>query len=74
MPTLHVLDATGDTRVEWNPNNPDEVALARKAFQNAKDKRYLIYRVEPGGTRGELLREFDPSAERIICAPQTVGG
>lgn len=72
--TIHTLDATGDTRIEWNPNSPDEVAMARKAFDQAKKKRYLIYRTARDGSRGELLREFDPTAERIVCTPQTVGG
>lgn len=74
MPTLHVMDRTGDTRIEWNPSSSDEVAMARKAFDEAKRKRYLTYKVGADGTRGELLREFDATAERIICTPQTVGG
>lgn len=72
--TLHVMDRTGDTRIEWDPSRPDEVEMARKAFKVAKDKKYLTYRVRHDGTAGELIREFDPTAERIIAAPQTVGG
>lgn len=71
---IHTLDTTGDTRIEWDPAKPDEVALARRAFQDAKDKKMLIYRTRADGTQGELLRDFDPNAERIVCAPQTVGG
>jgi hypothetical protein len=69
-----MLDSTGDTRIEWDPSKPDEVEMARKAFQAAKDKKYLIYKTKRNGDKGELMREFDPSAERIVCAPQTVGG
>lgn len=72
--TLHLLDRTGDTRIEWDPNNPDEVAMARKAFKTAKDKKMLIYKTRADGSRAEQLREFDPTAERIIATPQTVGG
>lgn len=72
--TLHTLDRTGDTRIEWDPSKPDEVEMARKAFQAAKDKKYLIYKTAADGGRGELLREFDPSAERIVCTAQIVGG
>lgn len=74
MSTIHVLNKTGDTRTEWNKDNPAEVEMARKAFQAAKDKRYLIYKTRSDGSRGELMREFDPNAERIVCTPQTVGG
>jgi len=72
--TLHVMDNTGDTRTEWDKNRPDEVELARKAFQAAKEKKMLIYRTRADGSKAELMREFDPSAERIIATPQTVGG
>jgi hypothetical protein len=68
------MDSTGDTRTEWDRNNPDEVNMARKAFEQAQKKKYLIYRTRRDGSRGELLREFDPNAERIVCTPQTVGG
>ena len=74
MPTLHILDRTGDTRIEWNPANDAEVKMAKAAFKTAKDKKMLIYKVGADGSKGELLREFDPNAERIIAAPQTVGG
>jgi hypothetical protein len=72
--SLHFLDATGDTRIEWNPSDPDEVAMARKAFKEAKDKKMLVYRVGAGNQPSELMREFDPRAERIIATRQTVGG
>lgn len=72
--TLHTLDRTGDSRIEWDPDNPAEVAIARKAFKAAKDKKMLIYKTREDGSRAEQLREFDPTAERIIATPQTVGG
>jgi hypothetical protein len=72
--TLHMLDATGDTRIEWDPSSEFEVEVARKAFEAAKAKKYLIYKTDANGGRGELMRTFDPTAERIVCAPQTVGG
>jgi len=74
MSTLHILDRTGDTRVEWDQDNPAEVKMAKAAFKTAQDKKMLIYKLNRDGSRGELLRNFDPTAERIIAAPQTVGG
>ena len=71
---MHVLDKSGDTRHEWNPAVPFEVEQARKAFDAARAKKYLIYKIGADGTQGELMRTFDPTAERIICTPQTVGG
>jgi hypothetical protein len=72
--TLSVLDHTGDTRIEWDRRNRDEVAAAREMFAKMKDKRYLAYRLDADGSQGEVIREFDPTAERIIMSPQPVGG
>lgn len=74
MSTLAVLDRTGDTRLEWDPERRDEVDAARKMFAELKAKRYLAYRCDADGNRGEVIREFDPEAERIVMTPQLVGG
>ncbi|HEX4393321.1 MAG TPA: hypothetical protein VH084_17530 [Mycobacterium sp.] len=72
--TLLIQDNTGDTRIEWDKNNATEVELARKNFDEHKAKRYLAYKTRADGSRGELLRNFDPDAERILMTPQLVGG
>jgi hypothetical protein len=59
----------------WDRTQPDEVAAAKRAFDDLKKKRYLAYKAEgKKGERGELLREFDPDAERIILVRQVQGG
>lgn len=72
--TLHVLDHTGDTRTIWNPENQDEVDAAKATFAKLKKKNYLAYTVNEKGDKGEVIREFDPTAGRIIMSPQLVGG
>lgn len=73
--SLHVLDKTGDTKMMWDRNNADEVAAARKTFNDLKAKRFMAYKAEgKEGRKGEVIDEFDPSAERIIMAPPMVGG
>lgn len=74
MPVLNILDRTGDTRIEWDPAVAEEVSMARKAFEEAQAKKYLTYKLNADGTQGELIRTFDPTAERIVASPQTVGG
>ena len=72
---LHVMDHTGDTRLMWDKGNDDEVSTAREMFRKLKAKGFLAYTVRgKKGEKGEVLREFDPSAERIIMSPQLVGG
>lgn len=71
---LRVLDHTGDTRVAWNPGIAGEVDAARALFNEMKSKKYLAYRVDGDGSRGEVIREFDPGAREIIMSPQMQGG
>ncbi len=69
-----IMDKTGDTKLIWDPNNPDEVANAKRTFDDLKGKGYLAFSVQKGGDKGEVLREFNPQQEKIILAPPVVGG
>jgi hypothetical protein len=72
---MHELCSRGDVPVMWDRNEPDEVAVARKTFQEAKKKGMIAYRAEgKDGHRGEVIRDFDPAAERIILVRQHQGG
>lgn len=71
---MHVLDHTGDTKIIWDPDKPEEVEAARETFNRLKKKNYLAYTVNRSGDKGTVVREFDPQAEKMILAPQTVGG
>jgi len=72
--TLYVQNKSGDTRIEWDPGVPAEVAAAKAAWDAARDKRYLAYRTRADGSKGEILRNWDPTAERIVMSPQLQGG
>jgi hypothetical protein len=72
---MSILDHAGDTRISWRRSNTTEVATARAAFDTARGKGYLAYRVDADDqTKGEVMRTFDPTAEEIILAPPTAGG
>lgn len=71
---LIVLDHTGDTKTIWDPDKPEEVEQARETFAKLRKKGYMAYSVDRKGEKGAVLREFDPSAEKMILAPQMVGG
>lgn len=75
MSELCVLDASGDTKFMWSRSNSEEVKAAREHFDMLKKKGYWAYRVEDReGSKGEVVRDFDPSLERIIMAPRPIGG
>lgn len=72
---MAVIGENGDTKLIWDPRSAAEVESARRQFNFlTKEKRYAAFKMEPGGERGEMLREFDPAAERIILAPAMQGG
>lgn len=71
---LCVMDATGDTRTIWDPANPDEVTNARNSFEALRKKGYIAYKVIGSGDKGEIMREFDPQAGKIIMSPPVIGG
>lgn len=74
MTELCVMDATGDTKVIFDPNNADEVDAAREQFKALKKKGFIAYRVSGDGSKGEILTEFDAHAGKIIMAPPMRGG
>lgn len=72
---MRIMDKDqGDIKMEWDQDRPDEVAAAREAFDKAKKKGMLFYRMKRDGSAGEVIREFTPSAERIIGMPMVQGG
>lgn len=71
---IEAMDLTGDTKVHWDQDNPGEVEAARASFDVLRRKGYAAYKLNSDGTTGEVIRSFDPSAERIVMRPQMAGG
>ena len=71
---MSVIDATGDTKIIWSPDNEDEVAVARRTFNDLRKKGHIAYAVQKGGNQGEVVSEFDPDAAKLILAPPLRGG
>ena len=71
---MRIIDKSGDTKIIWDRNNADEVANAKKVFDDLKAKRFMAYKVDDHGDKSEVIREFDPNAEKLIMSPPLVGG
>lgn len=71
---LAIMDDTGDTRVQWDKSDPQQVAKARARFDELKKKGYMAYSVNSKGDQGSVMSNFDASAERIIMHAQMIGG
>lgn len=72
--TLCVLDPSGDTRMQWDKNDPAQVEAARKRFDEMRAKGYMAYSVSRSGRQDTVLHAFDPDAERVIMQKPHVGG
>jgi hypothetical protein len=68
-----VVDATGDTRHEFDVKDEAAVAEARKRFQDLTDAGFIAAKRTGIGT-SELIRQFDPTAEETLFVPRLVGG
>jgi hypothetical protein len=74
MGQLRGLGVAGDTRIDWDPYNEEEVRLAKKYFDEARAKNFNAYRVRGDGKPGDVITTFDRHAEKIIIAPPVAGG
>ena len=75
MGQFRVLGIEGDIKQIWNPDNADEVAAARRTFNDLKAKGHRAFAVSGvKGKPGEMITEFDPKAGKIIMAPPMAGG
>lgn len=72
--TLSIMDGTGDSKIVWDADKEDEVAIARTAFEEARARGMVAFSLSERGDKDEVIAEFDPQAERIILAPPLRGG
>jgi hypothetical protein len=72
---IAVMGESGDTKVLWSRENPDEIESARKTFRDLKAKGFAAFKcVGKNGDQGEQVDTFDPNAERYIFVPPMRGG
>ena len=65
----------GHAEVHWKKSDKKDTDIARETFIKYKAQGYAIYRVDPKtGDKGELLKEFDPNAEKLIAVAPMAGG
>jgi hypothetical protein len=68
-----VMDATGDTRHEFDPADMSALADAERRFDELTGVGFTAA-VRRGEGRSELIRSFDPTAEETVFFPRLKGG
>lgn len=74
MGTMAIMGTEGDVKLEWNPDDPEDVRKARETFDTLKKKGFMAFSVKAGGKKGALLPEFDPHVASIVMVPAVAGG
>lgn len=74
MGELSILDSSGDTKVTWNCNIPEEINSAKNKFNELKEKGYTLFEIFSNGDQGKELKEFNPLTESILAIPPTRKG
>lgn len=71
---MRIMGGGGDTKVVWDADNRDEVAQARKTFDELRAKGFTAFNVKRNGEKDERITEFDPEAQTLIMVPRLAGG
>ncbi len=71
---MAVMGSEGDMKIVWDPSVPAEVDHARTSFDHFRSIGYAAARMNPNGSTGEVIREFDPSLSQILFYPPMQGG
>lgn len=71
-----VLGARGDTKITWNKKNKEEVANAKRTFNNlVGKKKFAAFAMgKLGRKKGKKITKFDPNIQKLIIIPPMAGG
>jgi hypothetical protein len=71
---MSVMDSSGHKELKWNTDHPEEVAAARKTFDNLIAKGYSAFGSDKKQEPKHLMKNFNPEMEEVVMVPRTVGG
>jgi hypothetical protein len=76
---LSFLSSRGDETLTWDPADTVQVETARSKYGELVKQGYTGFQLDKiegkeSPERGKPIREFNPSATRIVMIPRTAGG
>ena len=63
---MRILDESGDKRIIWNSNDPEQVKDAAKLFAEFLSKGWRAYAIGADGKQGKRIRAFSAETEEIF--------
>lgn len=74
MGMLMIMDVSGHRQLGWAEQDTTETGVAAQEFARALFNGSVAYGFHTGERVGNVIREFDPAADRIVIRPQAAGG
>lgn len=73
--TFKKMSATdGDKKSIWDVSNEDEVAMAKREFEELTKKGFTAFHVKDDGATGKRMDKFEATAGTMILVPPRKGG
>jgi len=69
---LRILDDTGDTQLDYDPDDASAVRHVEERFEELMRRNFVAFDVTT--QPGRIMRSFDPEAKEIIISHQFSGG
>lgn len=67
MGSIAILNQRGDEKIEWNPANEAETAVAKEKFDKLKKDGYEFF--ETVDAKGKQVKRFKKGLGKLIAAP-----
>lgn len=71
---MNIMDSSGHQQLKWDSDKLDEIAVAKKTFDNLIEQGYSAFASEHKAEAKHLIKEFDPEMEELVMVPRNVGG
>lgn len=74
MGVLRILGPSGDTRVEWDAADTDQVEEVRRRFDEIIEQGYLVFELDGSSLEGRQVKGFDPRMGELRAFRPLAGG
>ena len=71
---MSIMDSSGHKQLTWSTDRPDEMAMAKKTFDQLIEDGYFAFASEKKMGAKHVISKFDPAMEETIMVPRNVGG
>jgi hypothetical protein len=74
LSAIGVMNGRGHTSHVWKKSDEKQVEEARQLFTTLTAAGYRAFHMKKSGKQGDLMKDFDPEAKRMLFMPPFAGG